>query len=287
MTAVDLLLITFNRSAYLKKTLQALLSDSADFRIYWWDNASTDETREIIATANDPRIVAKHFHDRNVGQQEPVRWFLSTATSDVVGKIDDDILLPAGWTQRIAPIVRSNAQIGMLGCWIFMPEDWDEQAASLNTITVNGHQILRVTSVAGHSFLARRSVMQDYLMAETTDHGIPIDRTKMALDGIISGIPTPPLFAHNMDDPRSDECKFKIGADDPQSALTGRCHGFKSAEDYAAWIARDARTRLTVRYETQLLRLRIQLRSGLIGRVQRRMLRVRDSLAKTFFASNS
>ncbi|MEQ9022138.1 MAG: glycosyltransferase, partial [Pseudomonadales bacterium] len=126
------LLITWNRRDYVEKTLSNLLVDPSDFRLYCWDNASQDGTADLIASINDPRVVKRHFNKENVNQYEPCIWFFETATSDVIGKVDDDILLPAGWTERIAPMIRQEPKFGMLGCWIFMPEDWNESLAQKN-----------------------------------------------------------------------------------------------------------------------------------------------------------
>lgn len=249
---VDLLLITWNRRDYVEKTLSNLLADPSDFRLYCWDNASTDGTADLIASINDPRVIKRHFNKENVNQQEPCMWFFETATSDVIGKVDDDILLPEGWTERIAPMIRKEPKFGMLSCWIFMPEDWNETLAQQNIIELSGERVFRCMGIQGHSFLARRDYLQRYCH-KSKGHGIPVARPKMSLDGLVSGYPVPLLYAHNMDDPRSPmNVKTKLGSLGADAALTARSLKFESAEAFGQWIAADALRRQTVPFDKQM-----------------------------------
>jgi len=274
---VDLLLITYNRRGYLEKMLPRLLEDPAPFNLYCWDNHSTDGTADIIRSIDDPRIVKRHFHPENVGQAEPCLWFFENAQSDVVGKVDDDVLLPSGWIERIAPLIQQEPKFGMLGCWVYMESDWYEDIAKVNTIQAHGVEIFQSTTIGGHSFLARREYLKKYCNADSPyySHGLPIDRMQMSLDGLISGYPLPLMFAHNMDDPRSPlniETRKGEGFK-PSSAQTARKLGFRSVEDYVAWIEADAYFRQKVPYERQVLWHQIQKDRSLIGRLKKKMMR--------------
>jgi len=267
---VDLLLITWNRREYVEKILPNLLADPSDFRLYCWDNASTDGTADLIASINDPRLVKRHFNQENAVQYQPCLWFFETATSDVIGKVDDDILLPEGWTERIAPMIRKEPKFGMLGCWIFMPEDWNETLAQQNIVELSGERVFRCMEIQGQSFLARR----DYLIRyqEKTHHGLPVVRFTMSVDGLVSGYPVPLLYAHNMDDPRSPmNVKTKSGRLRPDSALSARSFKFESAEAFGQWIAADALHRQTVPFDQQLQWARLSQDQTLIGKIKRKL----------------
>lgn len=267
---VDLLLITWNRREYVEKTLPNLLADPSDFRLYCWDNASTDGTADLIASINDPRLVKRHFNKENVVQYQPCLWFFETATSDVIGKVDDDILLPEGWTERIAPMIRKEPKFGMLGCWIFMPEDWNKTLAQHNIVELSGERVFRCMGIQGQSFLARR----DYLIRyqKKTRHGLPVARYTMSMDGLVSGYPVPLLYAHNMDDPRSPmNVKTKSGRLGLDSALSARAFKFESAEAFGQWIAADALHRQTVPFDQQLQWERLSQDQTLIGKIKRKL----------------
>ena len=268
----DLLLITYNRKQYVQKTLNHLLNSSSNFRLYCWDNASVDGTADIIASIDDERVVKRHFNPENVNQVEPCLWFIETAESDVIGKIDDDILLPEGWTDRFTPLVRQEPKFGMLGCWIFMPEDWNPTLATHNILEVSGHSIFRCTMIAGHSFVARREYLRRYSRKMST--GIPVDRVQMSIDGLISGCPLPLMYAHNMDDPRSRlNLTMQSETISSDAGITCRRLGFDSPQAFADWIAEDALIRQKIPFHQQIMWHKITRDQSKIGRIKQRLLR--------------
>jgi glycosyltransferase involved in cell wall biosynthesis len=271
---VDLLLITYNRHAYLEKAIPQLVEDRSDFRVYWWDNHSSDGAVEVVRDLADERFVRFHASEENVRQGPPTRWFLAECSSDVVGKIDDDVLLPAGWTERFAPLVRSHPKLGMLGCWMFMPEDYDERQASQNFVTIDGHRIFRTLRIGGCSFVVRKELLESFLSDRFT-RGIPVDRVAMSLAGYVSGYPLPLQMAHHMDDPRSSHCLMHDSKHSPaEHSFTMRNFGFETLEEYGRWIAEDARTVQQTPYEEQLRLARLERDPSLLGRVRRRWRRV-------------
>ncbi|KOR35909.1 MULTISPECIES: glycosyltransferase family A protein [Planktothricoides] len=276
---VDLLLITWNRREYLEKTIPNLLSDPSDFRLYCWDNGSRDGTADLLKSLQDCRVVQRHFNQENVGQYDPCMWFLQEASSDIVGKVDDDILLPQGWTERIAPMLRKEPKFGMLGCWIFMPEDWDENLAHKNIIELSNERVFRTLTVQGQSFLARKEYLIRYkqtlnLPQEKLKCGLPVHTLSMSLDGLVSGYPVPLLYAHNMDDPRSPmNVKTKSGTLQSESALSARNRGFQSVEDYTAWITADARRRQKYPFYQLLAWKKLERDNTLIGKIKRKLLK--------------
>ncbi len=90
---VDLLLITWNRRDYVKRTLDNLLNDPADFRLYCWDNGSKDGAADIVASYKDDRIIKRHYCPINIMQAFPFEWFLEQSRSNIIGKVDDDTLV--------------------------------------------------------------------------------------------------------------------------------------------------------------------------------------------------
>ncbi len=272
MEPVDLLLITWNRRHYVEKTLENLLKSDANFRLYCWDNNSEDGTAEIIAALDDPRVVKKHFSKDNVKQREPSLWFFGQAQSDVVGKIDDDILFPPGWIETIAPLIRSNKQFGLLSCWNYMENDWNENLAKEKIINLGGDRFFQNTWVGGTSFLARLENLMPYIHKNPNAPGFPIDQYLMTQSGLINGYPLPLMFAHHMDDPRSEHyIADKTGSIAATGSATARRLGFESSEMYGQWIANDAKKTLEEPIREQLKQWRIDNDTSTLGRVRRKL----------------
>lgn len=260
MQPVDLLVITHNRTDYLERTLAALFADPADFRVYMWDNASTDGAADLVAGADDPRVVERRFSKENVMQELPARWFLDVAPSDVVGKVDDDTLVPIGWTEPITAAIREEEQLGMIGCWTFMPEDFErnQKTALEKVVTVGRHQILRDIAIGGTGFMVRREVAAGYLSGRSHGRAFPIDRIRMTRDGLISGWYFPLLFAEHMDDPRSEFCLMNSPDDMGEAAaLTARARGFDTPARYQAWIMADVDRKMARSVRRQLWDARV------------------------------
>lgn len=267
----DLLLISSNRRRYLEKCLSRLLGGSSDFRLFCWDNGSSDGSAELIASLDDPRIEDRCLAPRNVRQREAFLWFLGRAKSDLVGKIDDDILLPEGWIERLAPLLRREPRFGMLGCWTFLAEDWDEKKAAHKIIELAGVPVFRNAWIGGTAFLARRDTISNYIKPAGTGYGLPIDQIIMSEDGLINGFPLPLLLAHHMGDPRSEHFQPEL---DGSLGETARRKGIASAARHAEWIAADAEEILREPLEAQLRRYRIHRDRSLRGQFRKLLMKL-------------
>ncbi|MGE0709858.1 MAG: glycosyltransferase family 2 protein [Planctomycetota bacterium] len=271
---VDLLLISWNRRRYLERTLSRLLADPSDFRLFCWDNGSQDGAAELVAELDDPRVHRRRFSRDNVGQGPPSLWFLDQASARVAGKVDDDLLMPPGWTGQLAELLGRSDRFGVLSCWIYMPRDYDERLAAHNEVELAGARLLRTTSVGGAGFLGRLATLRAFVRRDKP--GFPVDQVAMTLAGAVSGYPLPLLLAHHMDDPRSPFCLMR--KDGERAAFTMRRLGHRTLEDYGAWIEADARRRQEVPFAEQLRRQRWSRDRSLIGRLRSRVLRAMGAL---------
>ncbi len=258
---VDLLLITHNRREYAERTVERLLADPAAFRVFWWDNSSIDGTADLCRSCDDPRIVERHLSRENLMQTIPSRWFLDRSRSDVIGKVDDDTLVPHGWTEIIAPALREHEELGMIGCWTFWMEDFEayRAVAMEKVVQIGRHRILQDVSIGGTAFLMRRQHAESYFVNDPSGRIFPMRRKDMTLDGLISGWYFPLLWAEHMDDPRSIHCLMnRMGATGAHAALTARARSISSPSEYLNWIREDARRALTISVKRQLRDYRAQ-----------------------------
>jgi len=262
----DLLLITHDRLFYLEQTLPMLLDSSDDFRIFWWDNASTQQTRDFVEAHKDGRFVAQHMSPSNETQRRVTEWFLTQSRAEVIGKVDDDILLPNGWCRTLSNALRCSARFGMLGCWIFAGEDWRPELASKRFQTFDGITLLRNLAVQGQSCVGRREVLERFFCVHKA--GFPINQSKMSMSGLVNGFPVPLVMGHNMDDPRSPLCRFDEQTQRPLG-LTARTRKMHDPSSYGDWIHRDAIRRQRRSFATELLLERAK--ESRVARIARRL----------------
>ena len=267
----SILMVSWNRREYFERTVAHLLADPSDFRVHFWDNGSEDGVRDLISELRDDRIVDRHLHPTNVGQFEPWHWFVDRCTTGVGGKLDDDILGEQGWMTRFADLLVREPALGLLGAWVYLPEEWDEIAAAHKIRDVGSVRIFQNVWVAGCIFLGRIETLRRFSIHDTERLGVPIDHGAITAAGLVSGYSLPISFAHNLDDPRSPYCRMnRPGGWDQFAAYTARMRNFAGPAEYGEWIAADARLVLETPIADQLMVPKpLTLASRLQARVKR------------------
>jgi glycosyltransferase involved in cell wall biosynthesis len=205
---IDLAFVTWNRLEYTRLTLSRLLSDPAEeFRLWIWDNGSTDGTRDYLSGLEDPRIEEVILNDENVGQIIPVNAIWSKSEADLLGKIDNDCLLTPGWTRTLAAAHRDIERLGVVACWHYFADDFDYERAKWKIQEHNGHQILRHPWTCGTGLLIKRSTFQEIGPMQgtsTTQYWL-----EMAARGYVNGFYYPLVLQEHMDDPKSQYTRLQ------------------------------------------------------------------------------
>ena len=100
---VPVLYTTYDRLAFTQRTLPALLASECG-PVYVIDNASQDGTQAWLKQLDHPKL-RLHFNPRNVGVGGAMNQFLKLVgpSSPVVGKVDNDTLVPADWVAKLLP----------------------------------------------------------------------------------------------------------------------------------------------------------------------------------------
>ena len=95
MPRTTILIPTYNRARWLPGAIESVLAQTErDFALIISDNASTDETPEVVARYDDPRITYVR-RDENCGLNEHYNlWFEAIQTEFLFIIPDDDRLLP-------------------------------------------------------------------------------------------------------------------------------------------------------------------------------------------------
>jgi len=206
---IDLVFITYNRLQYTKLALASVLADPTEqFGLTIWDNASTDGTAEYLKNeVNDPRIVDIIFSKENVGQTAAVNDIWDKSKADLLGKLDNDCLVTAGWTRILAKAHEDIERLGAVACWHFRAEDFDYERAKHKIQTFGKHQILRHPWTCGTGLLIKRETFKKLGPIQrkaTTQYWL-----KMAVEGYINGFYYPLVYQEHMDDPKSKHSHLK------------------------------------------------------------------------------
>ena len=202
---IQLVFITYNRLAYTSLALASILADPSEFfNLTIWDNASTDGTVEYLRKeVNDPRIDDIIFSQKNVGQTSAINTIWGGSKADLLGKLDNDCLMTPGWTRNLAKVHMDIARLGVIACWHYPLDEFDEEAARrAGKIQEYGnHKILRHPWTCGTGLLIKRETFRQFGPIQgkaTTQYWL-----HMALKGYVNGYYYPLVRQEHMDDPRS------------------------------------------------------------------------------------
>jgi len=209
---VALVVPTHSRLEYTKKMLLRLLEDpNEEFDLYLWDNASTDETPEYLKDeVKDPRIVEVVLSKENVGQTGAMNYVWGKTKAELVGKVDNDCLVPPGWTRTLAQAHKDIPNLGVVACWHFFPDDFDYKRAKHKIQAFNEHHLFRHPWVGGTGFLLKRKTFLEMgPWREGSTVGTTYYFLKMALAGYTNGWYYPLLHQEHMDDPVSKHSMLK------------------------------------------------------------------------------
>ncbi len=213
--SIDVLMITYNRPAYTRLALTRLLETCDErTRVWLWQNGGDPATLEVVRSlAGHPRVHQFHHSEQNARLTEPTNWLFSGARGEFVSKVDDDCLMPFGWTETLRRAHADEPQFGVLGCWRFPDEDFRSDLALRKVKQfAGGHRVMLNCWVEGSGYLMKsRCIRELGLLSE----GRSFTRycIELARRGWTNGWYFPFLFQEHMDDPSSDHCELRCDAD--------------------------------------------------------------------------
>ncbi len=201
---IDVLMITHNRSDYTRLSLGRLCETSShNVSITVWDNASDESTRQVLkAFEAHPRIRRIIYHHRNLKLREPTNWFWNQSTADLVGKVDNDCLVPDGWCEILSAAHQDVPELGIVACWHFMPEDFRPDLAVNKIISIGKHRLLQNCWVGGSGYLMKGKIQKQIGLLRRRE-GFTHYCFRIAKAGYLNGWYFPLVYQEHMDDPRA------------------------------------------------------------------------------------
>jgi len=111
---VAVLIPTYNRSHFLTGAIESVLGQSfSDFTLTICDNASTDDTAEVVRGFRDPRLRYVR-HEENLGALRNFQYCLSHADGEFVKLMTDDDVLHSTAIERAVATLDENPRVGMV-----------------------------------------------------------------------------------------------------------------------------------------------------------------------------
>ena len=109
---VSVIIPTYNGAEFLGETIQSVLRQTyANFELLVVDDASPDNTAEVVAQFNDPRI--KYLvHEVNKGQDAAKLLAINNSSGEVLALLDQDDLYHPEKLQLHVSLLEKNPQIG-------------------------------------------------------------------------------------------------------------------------------------------------------------------------------
>jgi glycosyltransferase involved in cell wall biosynthesis len=99
----------------LREAIDSILSQSfTDFELLIFDDASTDDSRSILESYSDPRII-KHYGEKNVGLVTWLNLGIERARGEYVARMDSDDVSHVDRLKAQVDFLDKNPEVGLCG----------------------------------------------------------------------------------------------------------------------------------------------------------------------------
>lgn len=250
---ITVLIPSYNRADYLRDSIESVLAqEGVEFAVKVCDNASTDETDDVVHSIEDPRFSYVRRAE-NLGWLGNFNKSLEGVETDYVTLLgDDDQMLPGSLAASVG-ILEKNPSVGMVhGAFdVFGPDgdvwsrrvDWTKGLH--DTLIETGAEFISRSMLGSNRVCSPTAVMRTAALPEVAFDpvdGAPADLTlwlRIALDWDVAFV-ADPLIRYRVH-PDSDSAHYSAAAPD------GYVQGFDIIE-----ITRRAKLRFLERHTDRL-----------------------------------
>lgn len=159
---ISVIMPTYNADKYLRESIESILGQTyTDFEFIIINDGSTDQTKQIIESYQDPRIRLIN-HNYNQGLVKSLNQGIKLARGQFIARMDaDDIASPARFQIQL-DYMNSDPQVGVCGSWIkvFGSQNylWRTPITHERITT----KLLFESSIAHPTVMIRKSVFDKY-----------------------------------------------------------------------------------------------------------------------------
>jgi glycosyltransferase involved in cell wall biosynthesis len=168
MPKVSICIPTYNRSKYIGTTIQSVLDSSySNSEIIISDNASTDNTTEIVESFADERI-RFYRNEHNLGPIRNWNCALQRASGEFVGLLYSDDLYGPFWLTLAVHILEKNPHIGWVNTAFHLIDEEGTVRGAIRRFARSGEidrseAFLRVARLdgLGPAYIVRRRILEE------------------------------------------------------------------------------------------------------------------------------
>lgn len=125
MPKVSVCIPTYGRAHILPKVIGSVLSQTfEDFEIFVSDDASPDNTGEIVMGLSDPRI-RYHRNNKNLGVRDNWNFAVKNARGKYVFKLDDDDYIHPYFLEKTISLLEKRHNIGSVYTGFYYAKDYN------------------------------------------------------------------------------------------------------------------------------------------------------------------
>ena len=192
---IELIFITYNRIYYTEQTLPLLLNSTEyPFKVQIVDNGSTDGTVDYLRKLNHPNIKDIIFNKKNQGLVKPTKKFWKQTSADLIGKIDNDILVPPKWIDNLILAHKKIPRLGVIGYSHFRKDDYLKKKVKAKVSTINGIHLRQQPWIGGNYILKKSTILNHKGYRESRKifkqrilYGFNKYQEKLTMKGFING----------------------------------------------------------------------------------------------------
>ncbi len=167
---------------FLREAIESILNQTySDFEFIIVDDCSTDNSLDIIASYDDPRIVLLK-NEENLGITKSLNRALKIAKGEYVARMDgDDIALPERFEKQVA-LLTENPDVIVCGTWVELIGDGaselkeknsckklpDRETHQINLLFGNHLNIVHPAAMFNHRLLKENGITynENYIFAQ-------------------------------------------------------------------------------------------------------------------------
>ncbi len=187
---VTVLMAVYNGETYLKEAIDSIVCQTfSDFEFLIIDDASTDRTREVIASYNDPRIVL-HCNETNLGLTKSLNKGLRLARGAYIARMDaDDVSMPTRLAQQIR-FLEKHPSVGVcVSNYSFFPTGYVAQLPAtfqeLKVRFLKENPVAHASVMFRKQLIAQHQLMYDESFRSAQDYHLWVRMAEKTTFGII------------------------------------------------------------------------------------------------------